>query len=139
MQNCSQGTRCTVPGAARQQLVACHTRCVATCRPFRHVQNRSGSQLLSLLHACSGYQLNLFLPCVLLLFESPLFTCASGCSNRKPAHVACSSTTEQTVVQQLDRRALLLALVAVPGLAQLQPSYAATGADTAQGMLLCNW
>jgi hypothetical protein len=41
--------------------------------------------------------------------------------------VACTSSSnivEQRQKHQLDRRALLLALVAAPGLAQLQPAYA---------------
>ena len=51
----------------------------------------------------------------------------TACGSQQVVQVACTSSNnsvEQRQEHQLDRRALLLALVAAPGLAQLQPAYA---------------
>ncbi len=53
--------------------------------------------------------------------------CVSACGSQQVVQVACTSgsnSVEQRQEHQLDRRALLLALVAAPGLAQLQPAHA---------------
>ncbi|DBA88947.1 TPA: hypothetical protein ACH3X2_000177 [Trebouxia sp. C0005] len=51
----------------------------------------------------------------------------SACGSQQVVQASCtnsSNSVEQRQELQLDRRALLLALVAAPGLAQLQPAYA---------------
>lgn len=51
--------------------------------------------------------------------------------SRQAVHAACATTSDgDKQMQQLDRRALLLALMAAPGLAQLKPAYAATEAPS---------
>ena len=47
---------------------------------------------------------------------------APGCVGERATRIACKAASQD--MAQLDRRALLLALVAAPGLAQLQPAYA---------------
>ena len=48
--------------------------------------------------------------------------CCAVCSGRQQPRTSCKSGTED--VAETNRRALLLALVAAPGLAQLQPAHA---------------
>ena len=50
------------------------------------------------------------------------FDVLAVCKGRQQLRISCKSGTEE--VAQTNRRALLLALVAVPGLAKLQPAYA---------------
>lgn len=49
----------------------------------------------------------------------------AGCARGQLNRIACKAAGQD--VAHMDRRALLLALVAAPGLAQLQPAYAGKG------------